>query len=260
MLSATKQSYTQSAADCNGAVAVCTNPYVLSFIPKEQNNVSGEINSSNTCLATGDTKGRWYRFASTGAGSLKFSIIPQDTTYDLDWALFSLYNRPCSDIWSDPSLLLSCNFYGVQGNNGITGMSDSPGGPFSQTIVVDSVTLFYLYISHYWLGNDDTLGYTIDFSGTTFTFQDCNIIGLNNPDEITDVLVYPNPFSDVIHVQGLNQKAELNLYNTQGKVVFTELFQHSPVIIPSEISQGMYILEIKTPNGVYREKLIQRNN
>jgi len=260
VLTTSIQSYTQSAADCIGAVPVCANPYVLSFIPKEQNNVTGEINPSNTCLATGDTKGRWYRFASTGAGSLKFSIIPQDTTYDLDWALFSLYNRPCSDIWSDPSLLLSCNFYGIQGNNGSTGISDSPGGPFSPTVNVDSVTLFYLYVSHHWLGNNDTLGYTIDFSGTTFTFQDCSIIGLNNPDEITDVLVYPNPFSDVIHVQGLNQKVELNLYNIQGKVIFTQIFQYSPVIIPAEISHGVYILEIKTPNSVYRKKLIQHDD
>ncbi len=260
VLSSLIKSYTQSAADCIGAVPVCTNPYVLNFIPKEQNNVSGEINPSNTCLATGDTKGRWYRFASSGAGSLKFSILPQDTTYDLDWVLYSMYNRPCSDIWSDASLLLSCNFYGIQGNNGSTGISDSYGGPFSPTVNVDSVTLFYLYVSHHWLGNNDTLGYTIDFSGTTFTFQDCSIVGLNNLEEMTDVLVFPNPFTDVININGIPYHAELNLYNTQGQVIFTQLFQHSPVVIPAKICQGVYILEIKTPNNIYRKKLIQRND
>lgn len=252
--------YSQSASDCIGAVPVCTNPYVLNFIPKEQNYVTGEINPSNTCLATGDTKGRWYRFASTGAGELKFVISPQDTTYDLDWALFSMYNRPCSDIWSDASLLLSCNFYGIQGNNGSTGLSDSPGGPFSPTVNVDSVTLFYLYISHHWLGNNDTLGYTIDFSGTTFGFQDCSIIGLNNQDELTDILVFPNPYTDVINIEGILHQAELTLYNPQGHVIFTQNYQHSPIIMPTDLSQGVYILEIKTPDSVYRKKLIQRKN
>ncbi|MCX7743507.1 MAG: T9SS type A sorting domain-containing protein [Flavobacteriales bacterium] len=251
--------YAQSAADCIGAVPMCTNPYTLNFIPKEQNNVAGEINSSNTCLATGDTKGRWYRFASTGAGFLKFSIIPQDTTYDLDWALFSMYNRPCSDIWSDASLLLSCNFYGIQGNNGSTGISDTPGGPFSPSVYVDTITLFYLYVSHHWLGNNDTLGYTIDFTGTTFSFQNCSIIGLNNLEITSDVKVFPNPFFQTIHLEGIHQEAEICLYNIHGQLVLSQKYQQSPIIIPHTISQGLYMLKIKTSNEIYLKKIIKEN-
>lgn len=249
--------FSQSAADCIGAVPVCTNPYVLNFIPKEPNNVTGEINPSNTCLATGDTKGRWYRIASTGAGTLKFTISPQDTTYDLDWALFSLYNRPCSDIWSDASLLLACNFYGVQGNNGSTGISDTPGGPFSPSVNVDSTTLFYLYVSHHWLGNNDTLGYTIDFTGTTFAFQDCSVIGLNSWEIPTILNVYPNPFLQTINIEGIHENAYINLYNTHGQCIFSGVYQHVPITLPGSISQGVYLLEIKTFNGVYFRKLIK---
>ena len=66
----------------------------------------------------------WYAFTVKSSGNLCFTINPTNPSADYDWALYNLTNATCEDIFTDPSLEVSCNY---QGTPGLTGANGLPG-------------------------------------------------------------------------------------------------------------------------------------
>ena len=84
-----------------------------------------------------------------------------------------------------------------------------------------------------------------------------NKIGVNwNGEEVlsdsdyseVSVKIYPNPVSDILNITGINTTAEVSLYDTNGRRLFTsKIDSNTNTIDVSELS-GMYFIHIVTKN------------
>ena len=87
-------------------------------------------------------------------------------------------------------------------------------------------------------------------SGQPMAFQ----TGYDAVDETTDeVTVYPNPVSEVLHIQGL-EPVKVQVFNTIGQMVKT--VYNANEINVSDWAKGMYVLHITTADGKVFERKV----
>lgn len=60
----------------------------------------------------------FYRMACYSSGTLGFTIVPADAAADYNWQLFDVTNRNPVDIFTDPGLLVACNWSSEPGETG----------------------------------------------------------------------------------------------------------------------------------------------
>nr|MBP9152606.1 T9SS type A sorting domain-containing protein [Flavobacteriales bacterium] len=76
-------------------------------------------------------------------------------------------------------------------------------------------------------------------------------VGLEN------VLIYPNPTTDVLNITGLEGSGTISIFNAVGQVMMTVPFNNSDrmKLNLSELVSGMYLVQIRTEKGVVTHKL-----
>jgi gliding motility-associated-like protein len=136
----------------------------------------------------------WYKFTCFTSGKLAFFITPNNTfTEDYDWQLFDVTGRLPADVYTDPSLIVACNW---SAEYGITGASDALGGTSLYECDGPGVNLiskmpdliaghnYLLLISHF---SDTPNGYGLSFGGVgnTAVITDTLSPHLNNANTAT---------------------------------------------------------------------------
>lgn len=173
---------TPTIQDCLGAIPVCQQIYFEAQSPVGDGNYNNEINANISCTV-GELNSIWYSFTVDQSGDFGFLITPNNLNDDYDWSLFDITNASCSDIFNDPSLVVSCNAAGggtCDGLTGATGASpwsvqgagcnanpptiDLANSPFNDLIPVIAGNTYVLMVSN-WTGSPN--GYTIDFGLST---------------------------------------------------------------------------------------------
>ncbi len=71
------------------------------------------------------------------------------------------------------------------------------------------------------------------------------------------VRVYPNPASSTIHIDGLDNGASINLYDITGRMVMHSTFTGELSV--SQLTSGLYLLNITTTDGIVISKKIMVN-
>ncbi|PCJ89352.1 MAG: hypothetical protein COA57_02335 [Flavobacteriales bacterium] len=155
-----------NSQDCDGAIAVCQNVYSETTSFSGTGNIPNEINSSISCLGSGEKNDVWYVFTVQTAGNLCFTITPNVTADDYDWAVFDLTNANCSDIFNNVALEVSCNY---SGTSGATGANGNAGAQNEPCMTVNVGETYVLNVSQF---TTSTNGYTLDFSSSTATIFD----------------------------------------------------------------------------------------
>ncbi len=161
----------QPEQDCFFAIPVCQDTYIQTNSYSGEGLNSDEINGRNSCMLIGERNSVWYTFTIRQAGNLCFTIIPQDTLDDYDWALFDLTTATCGDIPNNPALEVRCNWaynQGCQGETGANGRTDCPD-QFEACIPVLVGQKFVLNVSNFTASNS---GYTLDFSQSSARLYD----------------------------------------------------------------------------------------
>lgn len=82
----------------------------------------------------------------------------------------------------------------------------------------------------------------------------------NQEIDASDLILYPNPSSDIFHIIGLdqNQTYHLTIYSMQGSIVFKKShFTDGNEINLEFLDNGIYIFEIKNQYTLYRTQLIK---
>ncbi len=147
----------------------------------------------------------------------------------------------------------------------------------------NSVTQYtYAEIPINWWSQDEPDSLTIDISSSTTGFSTCNVCdfanqigseliidkmkfvyptGINNAKGLNNLTnIYPNPASnkitlDINHLN--NSDSKINIYNVTGKLIRVEtLSQNQQQIDIGDLSNGIYIVEIKTKEWIEKQKLI----
>ena len=167
--------------DCLGAIPICSQVYSESASPTGAGNYPNEINGTSQggiCCMDTESNSTWYTFTVNTSGEFGFTLTPNASNDDYDWAMFDITNATCADIFNNISLQVSCNAAGGGSCNGPTGANGLDnfnnqgagcGSPPSQfagfsphnaLIPVTAGNTYVLVVSN-WSGSPN--GYSIDF-------------------------------------------------------------------------------------------------
>ncbi|NSW44963.1 MAG: hypothetical protein HPY79_04030 [Bacteroidales bacterium] len=171
---------TPTVQDCAGAIPLCFSTYSTSVSYSGQGNYPTEIPTHTpysdnmcpgNCLLAGELNDVWYTFTVQNSGTVTFTITPNSSGDDYDWAVYNLTNAECADIYTNPSLQVSCNFCGISGSTGPTGGSSNScmyGDPaycttYNAAINVTAGQTYVVNVSNF---SSTQSGYSITFGGT----------------------------------------------------------------------------------------------
>lgn len=138
----------------------------------------GRALPSPSCKTSGleDINPYWYKFTCFKAGKLGFIITPKDLGDDYDWELYDITGKNPDDIYTDGSLVVTCNW---SGEKGLTGASSAGKklmvcGGLGQDVYSTMADLkeghnYLLLISHF---TPSQSGYTLEFKGGTAVITD----------------------------------------------------------------------------------------
>ncbi|HBG71879.1 MAG: hypothetical protein A2W93_03800 [Bacteroidetes bacterium GWF2_43_63] len=163
--------------DCMGAIPVCQYVYTQTNSFSGEGNYPDEINTSGcpaSCLESGEKNDVWYIFTVQTSGLLKFNITPNNSQDDYDWAVYNLTNANCNNIYTNPSLQVSCNYAADPGTTGANGGSslncaDALDVNDNAAIPVTAGQTYVLNISNF---SSTQYGYTLNFSASSASIFD----------------------------------------------------------------------------------------
>ena len=192
LISANINAQVPTVQDCLGAIPVCQDIYYEPNVYNGTGNYPNEIyvcppsNCTNCCpnsCMDGEQNSVWYIFTIQQAGLLSFSIIPDVSVDDYDWAVYDLTFNRCEDIYLNAlTMQSSCNAAGGGGYQGATGISSSLGGitncnncgptnKWNADLQVQEGRTYVLCVSN-WMGAGANGGFTLDFSASTAVIYD----------------------------------------------------------------------------------------
>ncbi|MBN8697821.1 MAG: T9SS type A sorting domain-containing protein [Bacteroidetes bacterium] len=167
--------------DCTSPIPLCSNPMTIGN-PGYQNtgNICDFTGASN--CTSGEKNSLWLDVYVTGAGTLNFDIVANDTIgvcgsetdYDfIMWKTTGTSATNCATISSSGGAsFVACNFSYL----GVTGVAPSGNAPalygtcydaaYEPTINVAAGEHYYLVIQNY---SSSTSGFTVEFNGTAVT-------------------------------------------------------------------------------------------
>jgi gliding motility-associated-like protein len=171
----------QPEQDACNALPLCGGQFTSPYSYQGQ----GLVNDlSETPCGDGEDNSMWLKFTVVNAGQVMFKIIPQDTSDDYDFAVLNVTGINCSHLSSAD--VVRCNFNNnFSGSNalGIVGLDPSS----TLTTVADGLTgesflapinatpgqTYFIMINNFGSDYDPgpSHGFTIDFTGSTATFQ-----------------------------------------------------------------------------------------
>ena len=177
----------QPEQDCIYALPVCIGVYYQENSYEGEGLEPDEINSTNSCLNSGERNSVWYKFSIVNSGDLGFTITPNNLSEDYDWAVYNVTELRCYDIYDNPSMEVSCNYSGTDGITGAVGppsteTSQGAGGtPDNAFIPVLAGEQYMLHVSNY---SSTTNGYTLDLTLSsaqiTGPLQEVNLLNVSS--------------------------------------------------------------------------------
>jgi len=161
--------------DCVGAVWSCG---IFSFphAVTGEGNITNEVNITFSCLNSGERNGLWLKVKVSSPGTFGFNIIPAASQEDYDWAVFKMDGHDCSEIVSDNSLEIECNFSGGTFPTPVTGMNNGQNSQDEPMVNAEVGDVYYLLVNNFTGGADQ--GFVVDFTIGTCGFFNCaNVSG-----------------------------------------------------------------------------------
>lgn len=176
--------FNQPEQDACNALLLCGNSFTTPYSYQGTGLVSDLTNSP---CSGGEGNSMWLRLEVNGAGIIVFTIAPLNLTDDYDFAVLDITGKSCDNLSS--SDVIRCNFNNNQPGsnvNGIVGLnttstipfttSGATGGSFLQQINANAGDVYLIMINNFgdpFVGGPSS-GFTIDFTGTTATFNGNN--------------------------------------------------------------------------------------
>ncbi|KAA5534708.1 T9SS type B sorting domain-containing protein [Taibaiella lutea] len=174
----------QPEQDACNALQLCGNTFTTPF-SYQGNGLEADLTQTpcgdafNPC---GEDNVVWLKLVVSTAGSIVFTITPVDQQDDYDFAIVNATGINCNNITT--ANVIRCNFNNNQPvfNNGVLGLNTTstltsvPGGttgsPFLQQITAAAGDVYLIMINNFGAGGGPSSGFTINFAGSTATFND----------------------------------------------------------------------------------------
>lgn len=183
----------QPEQDACNALLLCGNSfhtpysYVGHGTKKDLSTTPCEVSFGSS---TGEGNDMWLRLEVSTAGTIVFEITPSNYLDDYDWAVLNITNGNCNSL--SPSQVVRCNFNqnAQVTNNGITGLNMTStetgvaagtiGHNYCKYISAQAGDVYLIMINNFGYNGNPSSGFTINFSGSTATFNNANPPTLNS--------------------------------------------------------------------------------
>ena len=98
----------------------------------------------------------------------------------------------------------------------------------------------------------------VDLDGS---FEYSNIVPVKFSLSATSVKTYPNPASEWLHFNGVaNKKAKVNWYSISGQKTATSILENNKTNVPTQLSNGLYIIKILLNDGTVTSHKVTVNH
>lgn len=141
-------------------------------------------------LAADENNSMWLKFEINTSGTVVFELIPVNPQDDYDWAIVKLDNGNCANL--SINQVVRCNFNRnvPVTNNGITGLNiqstetgvpaNTQGHSYCRYLDAQAGETYLIMINNFGYQGGISSGFTIDFGGSTATFNQPPPLHLNN--------------------------------------------------------------------------------
>lgn len=210
-----------------------------------------------------ETNSFWLRWKVQRGGNLSFIITPLQENDDVDFIVFKVTGKACSQISEVRSMLSGENleenietYKNCTGTTGLTPYSNkefdhagcsSTSDNFLKSLETTEGEEYVLLVNNF----ENNSGFSISFEGSTILlpFEECQ----SNAIDFSITKLFPNPGKDYVHVT-YTSKSELpiqySIISNKGELLKTnEISKNSPeqtiTIDTHELSSGTYIIRLK---------------
>ena len=83
-----------------------------------------------------------------------------------------------------------------------------------------------------------------------------NVLGLNENDILQNIIVYPNPVTDILYFNTIEAILKVEIYDMSGRII-TSTFAKENSINTSELKPGTYLLKIYTDKAILKTKVLK---
>ncbi|UCA61840.1 gliding motility-associated C-terminal domain-containing protein [Chryseobacterium rhizoplanae] len=162
-------------SDCITAMTVCGNSDI-SYTPSGHGLIAENLGG---CLSS-ERYSVWYSFTPATAGTLTFTIIPNNQNDDYDFAVYGP-NKSCSNLGAP----IRCSFSAKKGNTGLsmtaTDLSENASGDkWVKYLTVSPGQTYYLIVNNF---SQTANGFKLSWGGTATLYS-----------PFTDPNIQPHPF------------------------------------------------------------------
>ncbi|MFD0777680.1 T9SS type A sorting domain-containing protein [Flavobacterium myungsuense] len=100
-------------------------------------------------------------------------------------------------------------------------------------------------------------------SGARITFNNIAVHGTQVTlavveNTILKFSIYPNPFSDIVNIIGINGNASFNLFTIDGKLIKKGKLEENNQINLNDLSKGLYLLQLTSDGKAETKKIIKK--
>lgn len=143
--------------------------------------------------------------------------------------------------------------------NPSTGVAtENVNGTDVASITIDTLSSAKKYARIYFLSYGWWTGHTHQVDYVLIT-QQKNFTNTKINDAIKkEVSIYPNPVNNEFFVNGIEGKAQLDVLDLTGKIIFSKQITTTESIPASSLTQGVYLVKISTASGSVEKKLIKK--
>lgn len=78
-----------------------------------------------------------------------------------------------------------------------------------------------------------------------------------DPIEESDLLIYPNPVTTSLNIEGLEGEFSISIYNSSGQLIYTHEYDSSANIHFPKVGSGLFILKIETGEHTLYRKILK---
>lgn len=93
----------------------------------------------------------------------------------------------------------------------------------------------------------------VDANGT-YKFSEVRVLNFNI--NSSNIIIYPNPVTDVINFTNSDMIKTVNIYDTSGNLKPTSSQQVSSIPVSQTLNQGLYVIQLKLTNGETKTEMI----
>ena len=86
---------------------------------------------------------------------------------------------------------------------------------------------------------------------------DCDLLSVSDVEQL-EINISPNPFKHQIKIQGIGEAYELEIFDINGKMIYSASLYNEKSIDLSYLQSGLYLVEVRSKTKTKQLKLIKR--